>query len=414
MSLDFVSNEEIIQEARRRVNQGAWDYLVGGSESETTLRRNRLAFDRIAFRPRILVDVSSIDPSTTFMGQTLRSPPSSRLSDRCRSSIRRPEWHRPGRRRNLAFMHAVSSVTEPTLEETAAATATPKIFQLYVHGDMKWTEDIIGRVKQAGYAALALTVDVAHYSRRERPMRTRYQPPTRRVPPDRRHLASLTWETMDIIKEMAGLPFMLKGVQTAEDAEIAVQHGVDVIWVSNHGGRQIDHGLGSMDTLPEIVQAVQGKARIIVDGGVQRGSDILKAVALGADVVALGRMQAWGLAAGGKDGIVRMLEIPGGRARLCHGPDGSHQHEPGDPEVRLQGRAGDATARDERLGQHASGAHPVRACLKVGRRSAPRHTRQRRGDTEDGGRGEGHRAWAFMAVSPRHLILRIRGEAYAD
>jgi len=114
---------------------------------------------------------------------------------------------------------------------------------------------------------------------------------------------------MDIIKEMAGLPFMLKGVQTAEDAEIAVQHGVDVIWVSNHGGRQIDHGLGSMDTLPEIVQAVQGKARIIVDGGVQRGTDILKAVALGADVVALGRMQAWGLAAGGTDGIVRMLEI---------------------------------------------------------------------------------------------------------
>jgi isopentenyl diphosphate isomerase/L-lactate dehydrogenase-like FMN-dependent dehydrogenase len=108
---------------------------------------------------------------------------------------------------------------------------------------------------------------------------------------------------------MAGLAFMLKGVQTAEDAEIAVQHGVDVIWVSNHGGRQIDHGLGSMDTLPEIVQAVQGKARIIVDGGVQRGTDILKAVALGADVVALGRMQAWGLAAGGKDGIVRMLEI---------------------------------------------------------------------------------------------------------
>jgi glycolate oxidase len=102
---------------------------------------------------------------------------------------------------------------------------------------------------------------------------------------------------------------MLKGVQTAEDAEIAVQHGVDVIWVSNHGGRQIDHGLGSMDTLPEIVQAVQGKVRIIVDGGVQRGSDILKAVALGADVVALGRLQGWGLAAGGEAGVVRMLEI---------------------------------------------------------------------------------------------------------
>lgn len=309
MSREFVSNEEIIQEARRRLNQGAWDYLVGGSESETTLRRNRLAFDRIAFRPRILVDVSRIDPSTTFLGQRLRIP--AILAPIGSLQVFHPEGAVAATRAATEFgiMHAVSSVTEPALEETAAATTTPKIFQLYVHGDMTWTRDILGRVKAAGYAALALTVDVAHYSRRERPMLTRYQPPSRRVPPDRKYLASLTWETMDLIKEMAGLPFMLKGVQTAEDAEIAVQHGVDVIWVSNHGGRQIDHGLGSMDTLPEVVQAVQGRARIIVDGGVQRGSDILKAVALGADAVALGRLQGWGLAAGGKDGIVRMLEI---------------------------------------------------------------------------------------------------------
>jgi len=209
----------------------------------------------------------------------------------------------------FGIMHALSSVTEPTLEETAAATSTPKIFQLYVHGDMKWVEDIIGRVKAAGYAALALTVDVAHYSRRERPMVTRYRPPTQRAPRNRNYLASLTWETMDMIKEMAGLPFLLKGVQTAEDAAIAVEHGVDVIWASNHGGRQGDHGLGTLDTLPEIVEAVGGKARVIMDGGVQRGSDILKAVAMGADAVALGRMQGYGLAAGGKDGVVRMLEI---------------------------------------------------------------------------------------------------------
>ncbi len=294
MSVTFVSNEEIIQEARRRLDQGAWDYLVGGSESETTLRRNRLAFDRIAFRPRILVDVSHIDPSTTFMGQKLRIP--AILAPIGSLQVFHPGAGAASTRAATEFgiMHAVSSVTEPALEETAAATSTPKIFQLYVHGDMQWTKDIISRVQQAGYAALALTVDVAHYSRRERPMRTRYQPPTRRIPPDRKHLASLTWETMDIIKEMAGLPFMLKGVQTAEDAELAVQHGVDVIWVSNHGGRQIDHGLGSMDTLPEIAQVVNGRARIILDGGVQRGTDILKAVALGADVVALGRLQGLG------------------------------------------------------------------------------------------------------------------------
>lgn len=309
MSRDFVSNEEIIQEARRRVTQGVWDYLVGGSESETTLRRNRHAFDRIAFRPRILVDVSHIDPSTTLLGHKLRIPA-------ILAPIGSLQAFDPGgavtattAASEFGILHAVSSVTEPSLEETAAATPTPKIFQLYVHGDLQWTEEIIGRAKRAGYAALALTVDVARYSRRERPMLTRYNPPTRRVPPNRDYLASLTWETMDLVREMAGLPFILKGVQTAEDAEIAVEHGVDVLWVSNHGGRQIDHGLGSMDTLPEIVAAAQGKARIILDGGVQRGSDILKAVALGADAVALGRLQGWGLAAGGKDGLVRMLEI---------------------------------------------------------------------------------------------------------
>ena len=311
MTLDFVTNEEIIKEARRRVAQGVWDYLVGGSESETTLRRNRRAFDRIAFRPRILVDVSHVDTSTMFLGEKLRIPaifaPIGSLQ------VFDPAGAVAATQAATEFgiIHCVSSATLPALEETAAATPTTKIFQLYVHGDEQWTTSMIERIKEAGYAALALTVDVAHYSRRERPMLTRYMPPTRRpgAAPERRYLASLTWDTLDWIKDMAGLPFMLKGVQTAEDAEIAVQHGVEYIWVSNHGGRQIDHGLGSLDTLPEIVQAVAGRARIIVDGGVQRGGDILKAIALGADVVALGRLQGWGLAAGGVAGAVRMLEI---------------------------------------------------------------------------------------------------------
>ncbi len=295
--MDFVTNEEIIQEARRRCAQGAWDYLVGGSESETTLRRNRQAFDKIAFRPRVLVDVTDVDTSTQLLGQKLRIPAifapigSLQVFDPAGAVAATQAASEFG------IVHAVSSATLPALEETAAATPTPKIFQLYVHGDDEWTSDMIRRIKSSGYVALALTVDVAHYSRRERPMLSRYQPPTRRLTstPQRQWLAGLTWEKMDQIKAEAGLPFMLKGVQTAEDAEIAVEHGVDYIWVSNHGGRQIDHGLGSMDTLPEIVQAVRGRARIILDGGVQRGSDILKAVALGADVVALGRLQggAW-------------------------------------------------------------------------------------------------------------------------
>jgi len=179
---DFVSNEEIVQEARRRLDQGSWDYLVGGSESETTLRRNRLAFDKVAFRPRILVDVSTVDPSTSFLGQKLRIPA-------ILAPIGSLQTFDPGgavtstkAATEFGIMHAISSVTLPSLEETQAATETPKIFQLYVHGDMDWVADIVGRAKRAGYAALALTVDVAHYSRRERPMITRYQPPSRRTP----------------------------------------------------------------------------------------------------------------------------------------------------------------------------------------------------------------------------------------
>ncbi|MBV8084894.1 MAG: alpha-hydroxy-acid oxidizing protein [Chloroflexi bacterium] len=305
MAHEFLTNEQIIQEAHRRCSQGDWDYLTGGSESETTLRRNRLAFDRVAFRPRILVDVSHVDPSTTFLGQKLRIP--AILAPIGSLDAFHPDGAKASTQAATEFgiMHAVSSVTRPSLEETAAATPTPKIFQLYVHGDMEWVEALIRRVKAAGYVALALTVDVAHYSRRERPMLSRAPRPER----DRRHQAELTWELMDRIKDMAGLPFMVKGIQTAEDAEIAVSHGVDVIWVSNHGGRQIDHARGSMDALPEIIAAVEGRARIIIDGGVQRGSDILKAVALGADAVALGKLQGWGLAADGPAGVVRMLEI---------------------------------------------------------------------------------------------------------
>jgi glycolate oxidase len=275
------------------------------------LRRNRHAFDKVAFRPRILVDVSNVDSSVTLLGQKLRIP--AILAPIGSLQVFDPDGAVAATRAATEFgvMHCVSTATLPSLEETMAATPTPKIFQLYVFGDDQWVDDLIDRVKDCGYSALALTVDVAHYSRRERPMLTRYTPPTRRIgaAPERQWQAALTWDTMDKIRDRAGLPFMLKGVQTAEDAEIAVQHGVDYIWVSNHGGRQIDHGLGSLDTLPEIADKVNGRAKIIVDGGVQRGGDILKALALGADVVALGRLQGWGLAAGGQAGLVRMLEI---------------------------------------------------------------------------------------------------------
>ena len=135
----------------------------------------------------------------------------------------------------------------------------------------------------------------------------RWATPTSLV--DRSYQGALTWDTMDRIKDLTDLPFMLKGVATAEDAALAVEHGVDIIWVSNHGGRQLDHGLGTMEMLGEIVNAVEGKADIVLDGGIQRGSDVAKAIALGAKAVAIGKLQGWGLGAAGTAGLVRVLEI---------------------------------------------------------------------------------------------------------
>lgn len=309
-SREFLSNEEIVLAARRALGQGPWDYLTGGAESETTMRRNRLGFDRLAFRPRILVDVSHIDPSTAFLGRRLRIPVL--LAPIGSLQVFAPEGGVAAARAAEAFgtMPMISSATLPSLEETGAATDGPKVYQLYVHGDLHWVAEIVERVKLAGYHAFCLTVDVAVYSRRERPMLSRWVTPTQRVPSDPRPRAGLTWETMARIKELAApLPFILKGVQTAEDARFAVEHGVDVIWVSNHGGRQMDHALGTIDTLPEVVDAVAGRARVILDGGVQRGTDVLKALALGADAVAIGKLQGWGLAADGVDGVVRVLEL---------------------------------------------------------------------------------------------------------
>lgn len=310
---DFITNEEAIIAARRFLAQGEWDYLAGACESETTMRRNRLAFDRIAFRPRVLVNVSKIDTSRTFLGANLRIPVL--LAPIGSMQVFRPQGAALSTMAAGEFgvMHVLSSVTEPSLEDVAACAPGAKAFQLYVRGDMDWTKGMVDRIKAAGYVSLALTVDTAVPSRRERVMVDRWAPPTTRARAAAggpNYQSMLTWEKVDQIREWWGdAPFMLKGIGTAEDAELALQHGVDIIWVSNHGGRQLDHGLGAMETLPEIVQAVNGKARIILDGGIQRGTDVLKAIAMGADVVAIGKMQGFGFAAAGKDGVVRVLEI---------------------------------------------------------------------------------------------------------
>jgi glycolate oxidase len=308
MALDFVTTQEIIAAARGNLDQNAWDYLTGGAESETTMRRNRFGLDALAFRPRILVDVSAIEPSTSFLGHKIRIPVMPAPIGSLQTLT--PEGGVAVARAAEEFgtIQFVSSVTQPRLEEIAAASASPKIFQLYVAGDLKWVESLLARVKKAGYKALCLTVDTAHYGRRERQMMDRWLPPSRRQG-GYEYRAALTWEIMDAIKEMAALPFILKGVATAEDAALAVKHGVDAVYISNHGGRQLDHGRGAIEMLPEIAAAVGGKAEIVLDGGITRGSDVVKAVALGAKAVGIGKLQGWGLGAAGAAGLVRVLEL---------------------------------------------------------------------------------------------------------
>src|SRR5438309_1310003 len=261
---EFQNLHEFVRKARSRLNQNAWDYIVGASEMETTMRRNRMALDEIAFRPRVLRNVAQVDASTEVFGRKLRLPVMI-------APVGALEIFDPGSGAAVArgvgtfgAAHMLSSVSEPGLEATArAAPNTLRIYQLYVRGDDAFVEHAVSRAIANGYAAFCLTVDTAHYSRRERDIAKRYQTRGRRNVTGREHQAALDWRTVKLIKSKFGIPLVIKGIATAEDAKIALDHGVEWIYVSNHGGRQLDHGRGAMHVLPEIVDAVKGRAKIM-------------------------------------------------------------------------------------------------------------------------------------------------------
>ncbi len=315
---NFLTLHELVKKARQKLSHESWDYIVGGAETETTVRRNRLALDSIAFRPRVLRDVSHIDASANFLGRRLRLP--LLLAPIGGLELFAPEGGAAAAlaAQQFGVAHMLSSVCEPGLE--AAALAAPealRLFQLYVRGDTAWADAMAERAVAAGCGAFCLTVDTAYYSRRERDIAKRH---SRSGPmPEREFQARLTWDDIARIKSKIALPLILKGIATAEDASLALEHGVDMIYVSNHGGRQLDHGRGAMEMLPEIAAAVGARAQIIIDGGFCRGTDIVKALAAGADMVGLGRMQCIGLAAGGQAGLVRMLEILEQEIHVCLG-----------------------------------------------------------------------------------------------
>jgi glycolate oxidase len=307
---DFLNLHEIIAKARQNLAQNDWDYIVGGVESETTLRRNRMALDSLALRPRVLRDVSKVDASVIQFGRKMRLPvvlaPVGSLESFHKLGAE-PVVRAVG---EFGAAHMLSSVCDPGLEDLAAAAPDAlRLFQLYVRGDTAWVDDHVERAIKHGYAGFCLTVDTAHYSRRERDIAKRYVTAGRRRVQGRAFQAGLDWTTVKRIKQRFAIALALKGIATAEDAKIAVDHGVEWIYISNHGGRQLDHGRGSMEVLPEIVDAVSGRAKIIIDGSICRGTDIVKAIAAGAHLVGIGRMQCFALAAAGQAGVVRLLEL---------------------------------------------------------------------------------------------------------
>jgi glycolate oxidase len=305
---------EFVRAARNRLDANIWDYLTGATETEATMRRNRMGLDALAFRPRVLRDVSSIDSTTTVLGRKLRLPvllaPVGGLEYMAVGANGAVTAGEGASAFGVPIM--LSSVSKPGLEEVAAAATGPKIYQLYVRGDAASVEDSIQRAIAHGYDAFCLTVDTAIYSRRERDIARRFAKPWRATATGeaQRYQAMLNWDDVKRIKDAhPTLPLILKGIGTGEDALIAVSHGVEVVYVSNHGGRQLDAGRGSIEVLPEVVQAVGGRARVWVDGGFSRGTDIVKALCLGAECVGLGRLYCYALAADGAAGVVRMLEI---------------------------------------------------------------------------------------------------------
>ena len=260
-SSDFLTLQEIVAAARRNLAPGPWNYLIGATETETTMRRNRQALDSIAFRPRVLNDVSEVDTSAVFLGKSVRLPVMLAPVGGMESFAVGAAADAARGAEQFGIPQMLSSVCQPGLEATAAAADTVRALQLYVRGDDAWVDEWVRRAKANGFTAFCLTVDSAYYSRRERDLAGRFAKPWR--PADgggMQFQAALSWEKVRRYKAKHDLPLILKGIATVEDAEIALSHGVDVIYVSNHGGRQLDHGLGSAAVLPEIVAAVNGRA----------------------------------------------------------------------------------------------------------------------------------------------------------
>ena len=320
---DLLSPADFEREAERRLDPAAYAYFSGGAGDERTLQENVEAFSRRHLRPRVLVDVSEVSTATAVLGEQVSMPVL--LAPVGYQSLAHPEGELAAARAAAAagtiYCLPTLSVVGPQ-ECAAAAAAGRRWFQLYWSRDRSFTRELLDRAAAAGYSALVLTADFPAFGWRERELRAGFSLPTDlpypNVSPELLPLdrglgrlvdPSLTWRDLEWLREASPLPLVVKGILTAEDGLLAAEHGASAVVVSNHGGRQLDGVQASLDALPEVVDAVGTQVEVLLDGGVRRGGDVLKALALGARATLAGRAVLWGLAAAGEEGVVHVLAL---------------------------------------------------------------------------------------------------------
>jgi 4-hydroxymandelate oxidase len=329
---DCVTVADFETAARAAMDPTAFDYYAGGAGSERTLAENQRAFERVALRPRVLAGVSTVDLTTTILGERFAWPVG--LAPTAFNALGHADGELAAARAAGAreTLMCASTIASYPLEEIAGAATGPLWFQLYVYRDREVTRDLVRRAEAAGYRALLLTVDTPRLGRRERDIRNRFSLPAHiRIRNLERYSRagatgwsgessfteyvhrfldpSLTWESVDWLRSITRLPVLVKGILTAEDATLAFSHGASGAIVSNHGGRQLDGAIATIDALPEVVDAVAGRGPVLIDGGIRRGTDVLKALALGATAALIGRPYLWGLAAAGERGVARVIDL---------------------------------------------------------------------------------------------------------
>ncbi len=320
--------------AEEKLPQMVYDYYAGGAHDEITLKENRAAYDRLTLRYRVMRDISKRDLSTTLLGEAVSMPiviaPTAFHRMACDEG-ERATARAAASAGTIMTLSTLSTLSTSAIEDVAAAGGGPVWFQLYVYKDRAATEGLVRRAEAAGARALVLTADAQVWGRRERDEHNHFQLPDglkmKNLPADdkddfpevdgsglaayvnRQFDQALSWKDLDWLCALTDLPVLIKGVVRGDDAEHAVDNGVAGVVVSNHGGRQLDTAPATIEVLPEIVEAVGEDTTVLVDGGIRRGTDVLKALSLGASAVQVGRPILWGLAAGGQQGAEHVLQI---------------------------------------------------------------------------------------------------------